>query len=495
MHKTLPVVTIAMLLSCGPHGPDHQLNEISPGGHEEMMMQSTLFTDSLEFFTEYPVLVTGEEATILVHVTRLNNYKALQTGRAEIELGGIKETSGDQDVPGIYRITMKPGNAGKYIMKLTFHEGNRTSQVSDSVIVFENDEQAHKHFTESINPAVIHFTKEQAWNSNFIVRQVIPGPFAAVIPASGEILAMPGEKQNVSATSSGIVLFAARNLVQGSRVTKGQLLFTIAGQDLTGNNVGVVISEVYNRYLQSKSEYERHHRLFSENLLAERQFIETQTRYKTDSSAWHALSRNAVSGGMKVVAPLSGYLHELNVSEGLFIEAGTLLATISTNEILLLRADVSQQYYPLLNRIETARFRPAYTEKSYSVSDLKGHLLAKGASVAENNHYMPVYFEVKNDGSLLEGAFAEFWLITRETRNCIALPLGALIEEQGSYFVYRQVSGETYIKQAVTTGSGDGESIEITSGLQSGDRIVTVGAMQLKVASISSAMPGEQHQH
>jgi multidrug efflux pump subunit AcrA (membrane-fusion protein) len=108
---------------------------------------------------------------------------------------------------------------------------------------------------------------------------------------------------------------------------------------------------------------------------------------------------------------------------------------------------------------------------------------------------MPVYFEVKNDGSLLEGAFAEFWLITCETRNCIALPVDALIEEQGAYYVYRQVSGETYIKQPVTTGSGDGESIEITSGVQQGDRIVTGGAMQLKVAAMSPAIPAEQHQH
>lgn len=495
MYKTFLVVVFTLMLSCGPHAPDHQSNETGPGGHEEITLQSTLFTDSLEFFTEYPVLVTGEEATIQVHVTRLSNYKALGTGRVEIELGELKGTSGEPDVPGIYRIIMKPGNAGKYIMNITFSEGNRTSQVSDSAIVFENEEQAHGHFTGNTNPAVIHFAKEQAWSRNFMVREVVPGPFAAVIPASGEILAMPGEKQNVSATSPGIVLFAAKNLVQGTRVTKGQLLFTIAGQDLTGNNVGVMISEVYNRYRQSKSEYERHHRLYRENLLAEKQFIESQTRYKTDSSAWYALSRNAVSGGMKVVAPLSGYLHELNVSEGLFVESGTLLATISTNKILLLRADVSQQYYPLLNRIETARFRPAYTDKSYSVDNLQGHLLAKGASVAENNHYMPVYFEVKNDGSLLEGAFAEFWLITRETRNCIALPLDALIEEQGDYYVYRQVSGETYIKQTVTTGSGDGESIEITSGVQQGDRIVTGGAMQLKVVAMSPAIPAEQHQH
>lgn len=494
MNKTVPVILVALMLSCIKNNSGLESGEAGHEDHVEIMLQSTLFTDSVEFFIEYPVLVRGEEAVFAIHVTRLSNYKPFALARVTAEMKGIRAVAEESEIPGIYMVSIHPAEAGKFPVSITLAAGNRIEQVSDSVKVYESDDQAMEQVKETASAGVV-FTKEQAWDNDFMIQEIVEQQFSSVIPASGEILAMPGEKQNVSASSAGIVLFATKNLVQGRRVDRGQLLFTIVGKDITQDNVGAKIEASHNRYLQSKSEYDRHLKLYREKIISEKQFYETQMQYRTDSTTWFALSASAVSGGMKVVAPLTGYLHELNVSEGQYISAGNLLATISTNEILLLRADVSQQYYPLLDQIETARFRPAYGDKTYAVDELKGRLLAKGASVAENNHYIPVYFEVKNDGSLLEGAFAEFWLITGKTKSSRIVPLSALLEEQGTYYVFLQTSGDHFYKQRVITGSSDGVFVEIAEGLKSGDRIVTKGAMLLKAVSMSSAMPADTHQH
>jgi multidrug efflux pump subunit AcrA (membrane-fusion protein) len=129
------------------------------------------------------------------------------------------------------------------------------------------------------------------------------------------------------------------------------------------------------------------------------------------------------------------------------------------------------------------------------VEELGGRLLARGASVAENNHYMPVYFEVFNDGSLLEGAFAEFYLITEEVSRGFVVPVTAVTEEQGNYFVYVQQSGTQYVKRAVGLGDHDGLNVVILTGISAGERIVTRGALLLKAASMSSAMPVNAHEH
>ena len=107
---------------------------------------------------------------------------------------------------------------------------------------------------------------------------------------------------------------------------------------------------------------------------------------------------------------------------------------------------------------------------------------------------MPVYFEVINDGNLLEGAFAEFFLKGMLMRDRIVVPVTALIEEQNAFYVYVQLSGERFLKKPVRVGDADGLFVELNEGISPGERIVTRGAALLKAASVSSA-PVHSHTH
>ena len=104
-------------------------------------------------------------------------------------------------------------------------------------------------------------------------------------------------------------------------------------------------------------------------------------------------------------------------------------------------------------------------------------------------------FEVTNDGRLLEGAFTEVYLKTGTKTNCLVLPKTALTEEQGGYFAYLQVTGESYSKKPVQIGHNDGINVEIIRGLGPGDRVVTKGVMLLKAASMVSGTVGHGHAH
>ena len=171
------------------------------------------------------------------------------------------------------------------------------------------------------------------------------------------------------------------------------------------------------------------------------------------------------------------------------------MVIISSNQTLLIRADLPQQFYQQLKEIETANFQPAYSDQVYSIEEMNGRLLAACSSVAENNHFLPIMFEVENDGRLLEGAFAKVFLKTVEKNNCIALPVSALSEEQGEYYVYVQVTGESYSKRAVSPGENDGQYLEIISGLNQGERVVTRGVMLVKSASMVTGAAGHGHNH
>ncbi len=495
MYKIGIAIMVVIACACG-RGTESDLHQHEESlQHEDAVSQSTLFTDNTEFFIEHEPLEQGKESGFLVHVTQLQTYEPCMTGSLTILIDGVSAVSSEPERPGIFHVPFVPRQAGEFLVKYTLHSGTITESVTDYLHVYQDHQDGPDHAEDAVAEGEIVFLKEQAWKSVFMVKEVLPAPFSSVISTSGEILAMPGEKKNVSANSSGIVVFNDKNLVQGSGVKKGQHLFTLTSNTLIENNIELQYQELLNNFNKSESEYKRHKDLYAKQVISERQFIESKSKFTTDSLRYYTLAANLTKEGLKVTAPVSGYLHELNVSEGQYVETGQLLVTISSNKVLLLRADVPQQFYDLLKEIETANFRPAYTDQTYSIEDLNGRLLAKGSSVAENHHYIPVYFEVKNDGSLLEGAFAEFFLKTTSKANSLTVPVSSISEEQGAHYLYVQVTGERFTKRAVSLGDTDGKNIEIIEGLFPGERIVTEGVMLLKAASMVTSVAGHGHSH
>jgi len=61
--------------------------------------------------------------------------------------------------------------------------------------------------------------------------------------------------------------------------------------------------------------------------------------------------------------------------------------------------------------------------------------------------------------------------------------------------VFVHVSGESFEKRRVTLGIRDGNWVEIASGLEEGEHVVTENAYQVKLASLSSEAPAHGHAH
>ncbi len=172
------------------------------------------------------------------------------------------------------------------------------------------------------------------------------------------------------------------------------------------------------------------------------------------------------------------------------------MAVVSQNRHLQLKAEVSEKYFRYLNGVSGANFKTAYDNAVYKLADLNGRLLSYGKTTNCESFYVPVTFEFDNKGDIVPGSFVEVYLLSTPQSNVISVPLSALTEEQGLYFVYIQVDEEGYRKQEVTTGQNNGERIEIKTGLKAGDKVVTHGVYQVKLAAVSSVIPeGHSHSH
>jgi multidrug efflux pump subunit AcrA (membrane-fusion protein) len=58
-----------------------------------------------------------------------------------------------------------------------------------------------------------------------------------------------------------------------------------------------------------------------------------------------------------------------------------------------------------------------------------------------------------------------------------------------------QRGGEAFERLPVTLGLRDGERYEVVAGLQPGDRVVTQGAMRIRLAAATPEAMGHGHAH
>ena len=332
---------------------------------------------------------------------------------------------------------------------------------------------------------------EKAEAAGIVVETVRPAAFREVIATSGQVLPVQGSERTLVANVAGVVSFP-RPLVEGMAVQAQAPLLTLSSAHLQD---GDPAERARIAYETAKTEYERAQRLVDDRIVSQKDFNTIRERYENARLAYEALLPSGNGQGVAVRAAESGYVKACLVKEGDYVTVGQPLVTLVRNDRLYLRADVPERYYSRLADVSTAHFRTSDSDTVYRLDDWHGRLLAYGQATGGGSYYVPVTFELENPGNVLPGAYAEVFLLGRERAEVISVPRSALTEEQGVHFVYLQLDASCYRKQAVTLGATDGQRVEIRSGLQGSERLVTRGAIHVKLASASNAIPAHTHNH
>ena len=351
------------------------------------------------------------------------------------------------------------------------------------------EEEAHAH--EAHGAGEVVFKKQDAEAIGLQTQTVQPGVFSEVIKTSGQIQSAQGSETVLVATVPGVVTLGDTRFVDGTAVRKGQPVLTLASNTLSDGDVAIRIK---NAYQTAKREFERMEQLIGDKIVSQKDYEQARLTYENAKVAYDAIQGKQSVRGVAVTAPMTGFLKNILVKEGDYVTVGQPLATISQNNRLLLRADVSEKNYARLPMIRSAHFKTPYDDKVYKLDELDGRLLSYGKS-SGNNSYIPVLFEFDNKGAVIAGSYVEVYLLGKPMEQVLSVPTSALVEEQGLYCVYLRLDEDCYKKQYVTLGADNGEAVQILSGLKTGDEVVTKGAYQIKLASASNAIPAHTHHH
>jgi cobalt-zinc-cadmium efflux system membrane fusion protein len=500
MTNRIPIIVLIALLAFSCRQGDQAEEHGHPHDEGPAPLAYTIYTDKTELFVEFKPLVVGESSRFAAHFTKLGeNFTALEEGTITLSLitegKGIRTTTDKASSPGVFRLALKPTVQGVGTLIFDIKTKDYTDRITiDSVRVFESTEAAEKTAEPEAGGSTITFLKEQAWKIEFANIEVKPQTFHEVIKATGEISSRPSDEQIVSARSNGVVNWN-EDVVTGSKVEKGKKLFVLTSGNLAQGNIESQYREAKANYDKAKADYERVQPLVKDKIVSQKDYLEIENRYKQAQITYETLSQNYSNGGQSVTAPISGFIKQISVRSGEFVQAGQSLAVISKDEALQLRAEVPLRYANDLPLITDATFKTVHNDKVYSTLELNGKLISFGKSVGNASSLLPVFFSISNDGSLIPGDVVEVFLQTKPIQNALVVPIIALVEEQGNFYVYVQLEGESFEKRLAKLGANDGKSVQILSGITPGERVVTKGAQMVKLATQSGSVPAHGHEH
>jgi len=211
---------------------------------------------------------------------------------------------------------------------------------------------------------------------------------------------------------------------------------------------------------------------------------------------YNNLLQNFNQSGQKIHSSMNGFVKQLLVQNGQYVETGQALVSISQNKSLMVSADVQQKYLPILGTIHSANIRNMYEDKTYTLEELNGKVLSFGRSTNTDNYMIPISLQIDNTGQFVSGGFVELYLKTLSSGNALSIPNTAVLEEQGFFFAFVQITPELFEKREIKIGANDGLRTEILKGIKSHERVVTKGAVLIKLSQASAALdPHAGHVH
>ena len=491
------------IVSCqqpADQGHDHEAD----GGHAHKddglpSIDTTIWTDKTELFVEFPALVVGYTSRFAAHFTVMDRHKPVREGTVSVNLikgnKGIRHTAEAPSSPGIFTPSLQPAEAGNYKLVFQLETPSYSDTITiEDVKVYSTVEEAATALGAEEDDGAISFLKEQAWKMEFQTVPVTEGAVFDIIPTYGVWKVAPSDNTTLVAANAGTVLFRDENITEGRAVKKGEMLMSVQSKGLTARNLGAEIRRARAVYEQTRAEYERKKELYEIQVIPKAEFEQAEQQYEVAEATYENLVAGYSQGGKQVTVPFNGYIKTIAVDNGSFVEEGAELVTITKSISSILEAQVNPSFAEELETIRDIYYQP--TEASWSsLSSSEGQIISVGKKVDRNNPLLTVYAEVDERVHMPEGSFTEVQIAYGEPDTAAVVPVEALLEDYGDYSVIVQLSGESFERRPVEIGKQNGKVVEITEGLAVGEMVVTKGAYQVKMASMSGKAPAHGHAH
>jgi RND family efflux transporter MFP subunit len=182
----------------------------------------------------------------------------------------------------------------------------------------------------------------------------------------------------------------------------------------------------------------------------------------------------------RIVAPFDGVVTWRYADPGALIQAGTSNAAsapvvkIAQVSVLRLRIPVPESLANFVHDGDTVLITVGTMHKT-----INGTVARSTEALDPSTRTMQVEVDVPNkDGSLTPGMYAQVVLNISRAGDALAVPVTALDATSTQPWLYVVDSTNHVVKRNVVTGITTANRVEITSGLQAGEQVISTGLAQ-----------------
>ena len=278
---------------------------------------------------------------------------------------------------------------------------------------------------------------------------------------------IPKQESKQSSEISGRIVNVL--VKEGSRVGAGQVLATIKR-----DAIEVDVSQAQNNLQNAIADNQRYENAYKTGGVTKQQLDNSRLQLKNAQAALRA--QGVRVNDTSVRAGISGTINKKMVEPGMVVAPGTALFEIVNINTLKLSVLVDESQVGRIQIGQTVKINVnVLPEESFS-----GRItfIAPKSDASLN---FPVEIEVQNRGNLKAGMYATAVFKTNhgaETQNMLTVPAEAFVNgvSSGQLFV---VNNGTAKLIKVTTGKVYGDKVQILSGLNGGEQVITSGQINL----------------
>jgi len=170
-------------------------------------------------------------------------------------------------------------------------------------------------------------------------------------------------------------------------------------------------------------------------------------------------------------SPASGYITALDGHEGDFVAEGATIMRLADLSTLWAEAQVYTSELSAIDRDASATVQLPDLGK-----EIVGHIQFINPEINPATRINLIRVAIPNTDKQLRPGMPAYVVLKGRQRNTLTLPVDAVIRNEKNNIVWIQVEKNTFKSVMVETGQESNDQIEIKSGLNQGDIIVTTGA-------------------
>lgn len=275
----------------------------------------------------------------------------------------------------------------------------------------------------------------------------------------------------VSAEESGTI--TAILVDKGQRVSAGDSILRIDDRLLRAQ-----VEEARARSALAAETWERRKRLWEEDRVGS-ELAYLEARYTAEQAAASLASLERRLARTVVTAPIEGVLDDRMVELGTLVSPGTPVVRIVDLNPVKVVGGVPERFAPDVRRGAAATI----TFDVLPGRTFEASVGFVGAAVDARSRTFPVELVLPNPGGAIKPEMvANIQVVRRTVDEAVVVDQDALVRKEDGYAVYVvEGSGDELVARmrVVEVGPSQNDRVVVESGLEPGDRLVTVGQQQV----------------